>query len=86
MSKHNITLCRYSENMQVIAGLSVPLVAEHCQQNLPSSHQHSQGRVAAMPPTLDDHMIQLMLVRRKHFRGVKELELSTNLRKVRCQL
>ena len=58
MSKHNITLCRYSENMQVIAGLSVPLVAEHCQKNLPSSHQRPQGRVAAMPPTLDDHMIQ----------------------------
>ena len=58
MSKHNITLCRYSENMQVIAGLSVSLVAEHCQQNLPSSHQRSQGRVAAMPPTLDDDMIQ----------------------------
>ena len=58
--------------MQVIAGLSVPLVAEHSQQNLPSSHQRPQGRVAALPPTLDHDIIHLILVRRKHFRTVNE--------------
>ena len=59
---HNITLCRYSENMQIVAGLSVPSVAEHGHQNLPSPHQRPQGRVAALPPALDKHMIHLLYI------------------------